>query len=264
MTPPEIRRLWEKILGSSALENHDPGLTYKPGNMAPGAVAGAGTVDPAGRGPNDDALQTLQTLQTMASEPPDLAIGVPDDAAHASTLQPQPLDVGRDEVAAALPAAFAASRAGPGTTPEATTGPGAMNGPGGAAGGAGQPLHHPPVGVVDQLLHQPRRQAPVQREGHPVALHIANGFPQRAVGLDQMLVKLRLELTAEQGLAVDAYLYAEKVIPRHEALATEEVANVAAFLISPRSSGINAQTLIVDAGMSINYFDRSITQKVME
>jgi enoyl-[acyl-carrier protein] reductase I len=41
-------------------------------------------------------------------------------------------------------------------------------------------------------------------------------------------------------------------------LTTQEVANVAVFLISPRSSGINAQTLIVDAGMSINYFDREI------
>jgi enoyl-[acyl-carrier protein] reductase I len=75
-----------------------------------------------------------------------------------------------------------------------------------------------------------------------------------------------LKTSASAGIPgyVDAYLYAEKVIPRHEALATEEVANVAAFLISPRSSGINAQTLIVDAGMSINYFDRSITQKVMK
>jgi enoyl-[acyl-carrier protein] reductase I len=75
-----------------------------------------------------------------------------------------------------------------------------------------------------------------------------------------------LKTSASAGIPgyVDAYLYAEKVIPRHEALATEEVANVAAFLVSSRSSGINAQTLIVDAGMSINYFDRSITQKATE
>jgi enoyl-[acyl-carrier protein] reductase I len=50
------------------------------------------------------------------------------------------------------------------------------------------------------------------------------------------------------------------VIPRRAALATEEVANVAAFLVSPVSSGINAQTVVVDAGMSINYFDRQIIQ----
>jgi enoyl-[acyl-carrier protein] reductase I len=75
-----------------------------------------------------------------------------------------------------------------------------------------------------------------------------------------------LKTSASAGIPgyVDAYLYAEKVIPRHEALATEEVANVAAFLVSPRSSGINAQTLIVDAGMSINYFDRAVIQAGLE
>ncbi|MGD0896238.1 MAG: SDR family oxidoreductase [Thermoguttaceae bacterium] len=62
---------------------------------------------------------------------------------------------------------------------------------------------------------------------------------------------------------VDAYLYAEQVIPRKEALATEEVAHAAAFLLSPRSSGINAQRIVVDAGMSINYFDRDLIQRAM-
>ena len=44
---------------------------------------------------------------------------------------------------------------------------------------------------------------------------------------------------------------------------TEEVANAAAFLISPRSSGINAQRIVVDAGMSINYFDRELIERAM-
>ncbi len=69
-----------------------------------------------------------------------------------------------------------------------------------------------------------------------------------------------LKTSASAGIPgyVDAYLFAEQAIPRKEGLTTQEVANVAAFLLSPRSSGINAQTLIVDAGMSINYFDREI------
>jgi enoyl-[acyl-carrier protein] reductase I len=36
------------------------------------------------------------------------------------------------------------------------------------------------------------------------------------------------------------------------------VANAAAFLLSPRSSGINAQEIVLDAGMGVNYFDKSI------
>jgi enoyl-[acyl-carrier protein] reductase I len=60
---------------------------------------------------------------------------------------------------------------------------------------------------------------------------------------------------------VDSYLYAEQVIPRKQALTTEEAANTVAFLLSPRASGINAQTLVVDAGMSINYFDREIVRR---
>lgn len=74
-----------------------------------------------------------------------------------------------------------------------------------------------------------------------------------------------LKTSASAGIPgyVDAYLYAEEVIPRGRALETGEVANVLAFLLSPRSSGINAQTLTVDAGMSINYFDRKIIRRVV-
>ena len=63
---------------------------------------------------------------------------------------------------------------------------------------------------------------------------------------------------------VDSYLYAEQVIPRGTGLKTEEVANTVAFLLSSASSGINAQQLVIDAGMSINYFDRSVVQKVVK
>ena len=37
----------------------------------------------------------------------------------------------------------------------------------------------------------------------------------------------------------------------------------AAFLLSPRSSGINAQSVVVDAGMSINYFDADLIRRAM-
>ena len=73
-----------------------------------------------------------------------------------------------------------------------------------------------------------------------------------------------LKTSASAGIPgyVDSYLFAEKVIPRGEAVQTEEAANVAVFLLSPRSSGIAAQTLVVDAGMSMNYFDQQIVRNV--
>ena len=72
-----------------------------------------------------------------------------------------------------------------------------------------------------------------------------------------------LKTSASAGIPgyIDAYLFAEQVIPRRRALETDEPAQVLAFLLSPRSSGINAQTIVVDAGMSINYFDRGIVRK---
>jgi enoyl-[acyl-carrier protein] reductase I len=45
---------------------------------------------------------------------------------------------------------------------------------------------------------------------------------------------------------------------RHRALMTQEVANAVLFLLSERSSGINAQGLVVDAGLGVNFFDRNI------
>jgi enoyl-[acyl-carrier protein] reductase I len=74
-----------------------------------------------------------------------------------------------------------------------------------------------------------------------------------------------LKTSASAGIPgyVDAYLYAEKVIPRRRALETREAADAVAFLLSPRSSGINAQTLVVDAGMSINYFDRDLLRRTV-
>jgi len=74
-----------------------------------------------------------------------------------------------------------------------------------------------------------------------------------------------LKTSASAGIPgyVDSYLFAEQVIPRKQAVQTQEVANAAAFLLSPRSSGINTQSIVIDAGMSINYFDKQIVQRAM-
>ncbi len=74
-----------------------------------------------------------------------------------------------------------------------------------------------------------------------------------------------LKTSASAGIPgyLDSYLFAEQAIPRKSPLKTEEAAAVAAFLLSPRSSGIAAQKIVVDAGMSTNYFDKNIIDKVV-
>ena len=69
-----------------------------------------------------------------------------------------------------------------------------------------------------------------------------------------------LKTSASAGIPgyIDSFLHAEKATLRKKALTTQEAANAAVFLLSERSSGINAQGLVVDAGMSINYFDQSL------
>ncbi|MCR5359381.1 MAG: SDR family oxidoreductase, partial [Thermoguttaceae bacterium] len=60
-----------------------------------------------------------------------------------------------------------------------------------------------------------------------------------------------------------SYLFAEQTIPRRRAVQTEEAAAAAVFLLSPASSGIAAQKIVVDAGMEINYFNKETIKKAV-
>ena len=60
---------------------------------------------------------------------------------------------------------------------------------------------------------------------------------------------------------LECYLFAESATLRKQAVQTDEVANAVLFLLSPRSAGINAGSLVVDAGMSVNYFDEGIVKR---
>jgi len=75
-----------------------------------------------------------------------------------------------------------------------------------------------------------------------------------------------LKTSASAGIPgyAEHYMYAEQAIPRKRGLTVAEVANTAAFLLSERSSGINAQGLVVDAGMETNYFDEDIVRHTLE
>lgn len=69
-----------------------------------------------------------------------------------------------------------------------------------------------------------------------------------------------LKTSASAGIPgyIDSYLHAEKATLRKKGLTTQEAANAAVFLLSERASGINAQGVVLDAGMSINYFDQKL------
>ena len=74
-----------------------------------------------------------------------------------------------------------------------------------------------------------------------------------------------LKTSASAGIPgyIDHYMFAEQVTLRKRALNTDEVANAALFLLSARSSGINAQGVVVDAGMGTNYFDTDVVKHTL-
>jgi len=69
-----------------------------------------------------------------------------------------------------------------------------------------------------------------------------------------------LKTSASAGIPgyLDYYEFAAKLTLRKKNLMTEEVGSLGAFLLSPASSGINAQRVVIDAGMSVNYFDNEV------
>ncbi len=74
-----------------------------------------------------------------------------------------------------------------------------------------------------------------------------------------------LKTSASAGIPgyLESYLYAEKLTFRKKNLETQEVANAVVFLLSGRSSGLNGTTLVVDAGLGANYFDKEIVRLAM-
>ncbi len=74
-----------------------------------------------------------------------------------------------------------------------------------------------------------------------------------------------LKTSASAGIPgyLESYLFAEKLTFRRRNLETQEVANTALFLLSKRSSGITATTLVVDAGLGSNMFDKDVIRLAM-
>lgn len=58
------------------------------------------------------------------------------------------------------------------------------------------------------------------------------------------------------------YVFSEKLTLRKKALDTAEAANIIAFMLSNKSSAINAQAITADAGLSVNWFDKEVIDLV--
>ena len=102
--------------------------------------------------------------------------------------------------------------------------------------------------------------APVKAALDSTICFLAKSFSQFSCVRFNAVCPGLLKTSASAGIPgyVDSYLFAEKATLRKRAVQTGEVANTVAFLLSPRSSGINAQGVVIDAGMAINYFDSEI------
>jgi enoyl-[acyl-carrier protein] reductase I len=107
--------------------------------------------------------------------------------------------------------------------------------------------------------------APIKAALDSSVVFLAKSFAEhRGTGVRFNAVKAGpLKTSSSAGIPgyLENYLYAEQATLRHAALRTEEVADTALFLLSPRSSGINAQGLVVDAGMGVNFFDARIVER---
>lgn len=102
--------------------------------------------------------------------------------------------------------------------------------------------------------------APVKAALDSALVFLAKSFSRTSRVRFNAVAPGLLKTSASAGIPgyVDSYLYAEAATLRGEAVRTEEVANTAAFLLSPRSSGINGERIVVDAGMFANYFDETL------
>ncbi len=104
--------------------------------------------------------------------------------------------------------------------------------------------------------------APIKAALHSSVVFLAKSFGEARVRFNAVCPGL-LKTSASAGIPgyLDSYLYAEQATLRKQAVSTQEVANAVAFMLSPRSSGINAQEIVIDAGMGVNYFDKGIVSK---
>ena len=106
---------------------------------------------------------------------------------------------------------------------------------------------------------------PIKAALDHVVIYLAKSFSEFSNVRFNAVCAGPLKTSASSGIPgyVNNYLFAEKLTLRKEALKTPEVANTASFLLSPASRGINATGIVIDAGMSCNYFDSDVVNSTM-
>lgn len=138
--------------------------------------------------------------------------------------------------------------------------------------GALKPVLDPRAAVVtlgiSSLLVTPDNygyMGPAKAALESVARNLAKSFSADTAVRFNVVGAGPLRTASSSGIPgyLESYLYAEKMTFRKRALDTAEVANAALFLLSPASSGINGTTLVVDAGLGLNYFDREVVRLAM-
>lgn len=104
--------------------------------------------------------------------------------------------------------------------------------------------------------------APVKAALDSTVVFLAKSFSAKSQIRFNAVAAGLLKTASSAGIPgyVDSYLFAEQATLRKKGVATKEVADTVAFLMSPRANGINAQRVVVDAGMACNYFDKGLVE----
>jgi enoyl-[acyl-carrier protein] reductase I len=104
--------------------------------------------------------------------------------------------------------------------------------------------------------------APAKAALDSSVVFLAKSLAARGVRFNAVAAGL-LKTSSSAGIPgyVESYLFAEQATLRKKSLETREVADAVLYLLSPRSSGINATNVVVDAGMAVNYFDKELVRR---
>ncbi|MCA8980080.1 MAG: SDR family oxidoreductase [Planctomycetes bacterium] len=108
--------------------------------------------------------------------------------------------------------------------------------------------------------------APIKAALDSAVVFLAKSFSQLGEVRFNAVKAGLLKTSASAGIPgyLESYLFGEAATLRKRGVTTQEVADTALFLLSPRSAGINAQGVVVDAGMGVNYFDRELVKRATE